>query len=608
MSGDQTLIALATIIVFGVGAQWVGRRVGIPSILLLLPAGLLAGDAFDLVNPDELFGDLLFPLVGLLLGLLLFQAGLQLRIRDLPRRVRGSVVRLVTVGGLITFVGASFAVWALIDTSIGLAIMTGAIVVVSGPTVVGPLLAIVRPVAPTGSVLNWESTVLDPIGATVGVVVFNVLLATERGGLHPVLQVLGRLGVGVGIGTACAVLLVFLMSRFLLTDDMEPSVALLFAVVAFTAAEVALSEAGLFAAVAMGVVAANQGIVATHRIVGVGETLDVLIIGTLFITLGALVEFDDLIVYALPTAVLVAVLILVVRPLSVSAALARSPLPWRDRALIGWVDPRGIVAAASAAQFAGRLGNNGYDTTFMLPVVFGVILGTGVVYGVTAPIVARLLGVARPKPSGVGLLGNDPWLEDFATALARAGAKVLLVTTRPPPPDELVPDAETIDVAPVHSALPGPLYAPAPPDAEIATATDPESRGSVTTLSLHAGVREVEEAVEAAAVADMVVSFRRRAVHALIVSRFIEVLGRRRVLLVPEGHAETHRRTLLSPPGEAGSRFVPDSVPRQRPAVPRRRDAGQDRSATGRRVANRCRRRCRRRCRGARRRRARRRR
>ncbi|MEM8620658.1 MAG: cation:proton antiporter [Actinomycetota bacterium] len=558
MSEDEVIIALGTIIVFGVGAQWIGRRVGIPSILILLPAGLLAGDVFDLVNPTDLFGDLLFPLVALLLGLLLFQAGLQLRIHDLPTHARRSVARLVSVGALITFIGASFTVWLLFDVSVGLAVMVGSILIVSGPTVVGPLLAVVRPVAPNGSILNWESTVLDPIGATVGIVVLNLLLAVDRPGVHPLLQLLERLGLGIGVGLVMGLVLVLVMSRFLLTDDMEASVALLFAVLAFTVAEVMLSEAGFFATVTVGIFAANQGLVATQRIAGVGETLDVLIIGTLFIVLGALVQIDDLIDYALPTAGLVAVLVLIVRPLSVGIGLAGLSLPWRDRALIGWVDPRGVVAAATAAQFSGRLGNSGYDTEFMLPVVFGVIIGTGVIYGITTPFVARWLRVARPSPTGVGLLGNDPWLDDFAAALARAGARVLLVTTRPPPPDELVSGATTVAVAPLHPTTPGPFY-PRSTDLPIETATDPESHGSITTLSLHAPLQEVEEAVEEAAVADLVVSFRRGAVNALVVSTFIEILGRRQVLLLPNGTTNAPRR-LIPSPGERITRIIPSPL------------------------------------------------
>ena len=188
MDENQIIIGLVTIIVFGVGAQWVGRRTGVPSLLLLLPAGLLAGDVFGLVEPEEMFGDLLFPMVTLLLSLLLFQSGLQLRLEELPGEARSSVTRLVTIGLAITFIGGALAAVAFLDVPTELAVMVGAILVVSGPTVVGPLLDVVRPKEPTGTVLLWEGTTLDPIGATLGVVVLNLVVASDRGGVHPVLQ------------------------------------------------------------------------------------------------------------------------------------------------------------------------------------------------------------------------------------------------------------------------------------------------------------------------------------------------------------------------------------------------------------------------------------
>ena len=293
MSDNDVIIGLATIVVFGVGAQWIGRRSGIPSLLLLLPAGVLAGSVFGLVEPEQLFGDALFPGITLLVSLLLFQAALGLRVRDLPRVARGPVLRLVSIGAAVTFVGAAAGVALIFDVDLNIALLVGAILVVSGPTVVGPLLAVVRPRDPSEAVLRWESIALDPIGATLGVVVLNLILASG-GGVHPALQMLGRLGVGVGVGAAAAVILVFMMSRFFVPDEMEAAVALLFAVAAFAVAEVSLSEAGLFATTTLGFIAANQRFVPTARITGFGETLEVLIIGALFIVLGALVKLDDL--------------------------------------------------------------------------------------------------------------------------------------------------------------------------------------------------------------------------------------------------------------------------------------------------------------------------
>ncbi len=430
MSDNQIILGLATIVLFGVGAIWIARRRAFPSLLLLLPAGLLAGSVLDLVEPEKLFGDTLFPGVTLLVGLLLFQSGLQLRLVDLPTDARRPVLRLVTVGAAVTFIGCSLAVWLVIDPGTDLAFLTGAILVVSGPTVVGPLLQAVRPQEPTDSILRWEGTVLDPIGAILGVVVLNLILASERVGIHPLLQMLIRLGVGAAVGVVAGVLLVFVMSRFLVSDNMEAAVALLFAVGAFAAAELVASEAGLFATVVLGMVAANQEIVPTSRIAGFGETLEVLIIGSLFIVLGALVDLGDLLASGWKIAALVAILVIVVRPLAVAVSLFRSPgVPFRDRAFMAWVDPRGVVAASTAAAFTGSLVAAGFEADFLLPTVFGVILGAGVIYGLTAGPVARLLGVRRAPPEGVALVGNDPWMADLAGCLDQLDVSVLVITS-----------------------------------------------------------------------------------------------------------------------------------------------------------------------------------
>ena len=317
-----------------------------------------------------------------------------------------------------------------IDT--GLAFLLGAIITVSGPTVVGPLLSTVRAREPTSSVLNYEGTFLDPLGATLGVVVLNLVLAGHRGGVHPVLQTLGRLGLGAGVGLIAAALLVFVMSRFLLTDDMEAAVALLFAVAAFAISDVLLSEAGLFATLTLGVAVANQRFVSLRRVAGVGETLEVLIIGTLFILLGALVKIEALREYAWQIVLLVGALVFLVRPLTAAVSLLRTRLTWRERTLIGWVDPRGIVAASTAATFTGTLAAANLGGDFLLPVVFGVIVGTGLVYGLSAKPVALWLGLTRPPANGVGLIGDAAWVVDLARRLRELGVSVLRISTSSP--------------------------------------------------------------------------------------------------------------------------------------------------------------------------------
>jgi len=431
MTENEIFWGFATIIILGVGAQWVAKRLNIPPLLLLLPAGLIAGDVLGLVQPEELLGDMLFPAVTAMVGLLLFQAGLSLRVSELPREARRPVVRLVIVGGTVTFFAATGIVALALEVPHEVAWVMGAILVVSGPTVVGPLLKIVRPHDPVGPILNWESTTLDPIGAVLGVVVLNVVVSSGRGDDAALLDMTFRVGLGVVVGLVAATLLIAVLHFFLVTDDMEPSVALLFAVAAFTVAEVLLSESGLVATVVLGLAIANQPFFATKRIDGFGETLDVLIIGTLFLLLGAMVSISALIDYLIPILIIVAVLVLLVRPLAVALAMLRTRMPWRERAMIAWVDPRGIVAAATATQFSAVLATYGFDSDMVLPVAFGVVFGTGLIYGLTAKFVATRLGVAQPDPTGIGFLGDQPWVLHFAKALSDRGVPVVIVSELP---------------------------------------------------------------------------------------------------------------------------------------------------------------------------------
>ena len=350
--------------------------------------------------------------------------------------------------------------------------------------------------------LNYEGTFLDSLGATLGVVMLNVVLAEDASEVHPLLHVLGRIGLGVAVGLVAAALLVFVMSRFWLTYKMESAVALMFAVVAFVTADVVLSEAGLFATLTLGIAAANQRQVDLGPVRLFGETLEVLIIGGLFILLGALVTIDGLRDYAWEIVVLVAVLVLVVRPLTALISLIGTSLDWRDRALIGSIDPRGIVAASTAASFTGSLAAAGLDGGFLLPVVFGVILGTGVVYGLAAKPVAQLLGVVRPPAKGIGLVGDAPWILDLAVQLKDLGVTVLVVTPK------------------------------SPKDAQ-----NDATRNGISVLSLRDSKAKVREAVQTADIAQAALCAPSNLALNLLDSRMIETMGRRRVFRLPDRDA-----------------------------------------------------------------------
>ena len=432
MESDQLLLGLAGILTLGIVAQWLAWRFVLPSILLLLLFGFLAGPVFGLMQPDVILGDILFPIVSVSVAIILFEGGLTLRFSEL--KDIGKVVRnLVTTGALITWVGASIAGEFLFGLDRGIAILLGAIVVVSGPTVVMPLLRHVRPSRRVGSILKWEGIVIDPIGALLALLVFEAILAGGiiEGTFLTLEGAVLTIVIGTGLGLAAALVLVFVLMRYWVPDFLHNPVALMIVVGAFTLANTLQHESGLFAVTVMGIALANQKRVDMKHILEFKENLRVLLISSIFIILAARLDLDSVLDYVNVDLLLyLLVLMLVIRPLAVAASSIGSPLTWKERVFLAWMAPRGIVAAAVSAIFGLRLIGEGVAGAEQLaPLTFLVIVGTVTIYGLTAAPVARLLGVAKPSAQGILIVGAHNWGRAIGRALSDAGLRVLLVDT-----------------------------------------------------------------------------------------------------------------------------------------------------------------------------------
>jgi len=312
--------------------------------------------------------------------------------------------------------------------STGAALMTGAILVVSGPTVVGPLLAFVRPSDRLQRILSWEGSLIDPVGGILGATVFHAVLASAKGGIgHPLGQFLLSLGIGVA-GAVAGVAVLWLCLCKLDLDDVLATTSQLAAVVGVAAAcDIVRDDAGLIAAVLMGLAVANLRVFDVPDKRPFFETLVQLIIGVLFVGISATVTPASLKDLLLPTLALVAVLVLVTRPLVAFSATIGTELTRGERAFIGWMAPRGIVAAATASTFGATLAAAHVGgAAKILPVAFLVIVVTVALYGLTAVPVARRLGVTRPARTRPLLIGGDPWVIDLARALRTADLDVLM--------------------------------------------------------------------------------------------------------------------------------------------------------------------------------------
>jgi NhaP-type Na+/H+ or K+/H+ antiporter len=430
MTAEEIVLRLAAIVLLGVGAQWVAGRLRLPSILLLLGLGLLAGPGTDFIEPHKLFGDeLLTAGISLAVGIILFEGGLGLRVADV--RGVGLVTRnLIIVGTVVTLAIATVFAYYVLDLSLSLSLLLGAILVVTGPTVVIPLLDHIRPLGQTKALLRWEGIIIDPIGAMLAVLVFQAVFAegVEEATLEAMQAVLMTLVAGGGIGLLAAGIMVVLLQRYLIADELQNPVMLMAVIAATAGANAVQAESGLLAATVMGIALANQRIVSVRHILEFKESLRVLLIGTLFIVLAASLDVDDLTAIDVLDVVFLAVLIIVARPLAVAISSLGSSLTWQERAFIALMAPRGIVAASLASILALRLAEEGFaDADRLVPLTFLVVIGTIVVYGLGGPFIARGLGLARPNPQGVLIVGAHAWARDLAAALQSNGIQTMLI-------------------------------------------------------------------------------------------------------------------------------------------------------------------------------------
>ncbi|MEE8142445.1 MAG: sodium:proton antiporter, partial [Planctomycetota bacterium] len=425
--------SLAAIVVFGIGAQWLSWRLHLPAILLLLFAGFLCGPVLQLVVPQKLLrGDLLHAFVSLSVALILFEGGLSLKLSEL--REVGRVVRnLISLGVLVTWLVATGAAHWILGLPLWLAILFGALLTVTGPTVVLPLLRHIRPSGATGSILKWEGIIVDPVGAMLAVLVFETIKTPMVGALgqataETVIGSLRTVFFGTAVGVAGAGVLVFLLKHYWIPDFLHNPVTLMIVFMVFAGANLLQAESGLFGVTFMGIFMANQKSVNVRHIVEFKENLRVLLISALFILLGASLKMDDLHHFNWASLGFLAVLILVARPLSVLLSAAGSGLTWRERLFLALMAPRGIVAAAVASLFALELTKEGFEeASLLVPLTFVVIIGTVAFYGLAAGPIARRLGLSQPQPQGILFAGAHSWARELAQGLHEQGFRVVLV-------------------------------------------------------------------------------------------------------------------------------------------------------------------------------------
>ena len=428
---EHSLLALSSIIILGIAAQWLAWRLKLPSILLLLVFGFIAGPLTGFLNPNELMGNILLPMVSIAVAIILFEGGLTLRIKELPK-IGNVLILLLTIGVLVTWVIATLAAYFVIGLNLSISILLGAVLTVTGPTVIGPLLRHIRLKGKVADILKWEGIVIDPIGALLALIVFEVILVggIQEASIVVLVGIGGTILIGSLVGLLFAGLLVYLLKKYWIPDFLQETVTLCLVVSAFIVSDILQSESGLFATTVMGIAVANQKYVIVNHILKFKENLSVLIISFLFIVLSARLDFNVFENLSYTSIIFLAILVFIARPLSVFISTIRSGFSINERMFLSWMAPRGIVAAAVSSIFALRLAEyNIPQTEFLVPITFIVIVGTVALYGLTAAPLARMLKVAQENPQGVLMVGGHSWALELAKVLKTNQFQVAIIDT-----------------------------------------------------------------------------------------------------------------------------------------------------------------------------------
>ena len=425
---EHTLIALSIILLVGMACQWIAWRVKLPAILFLLLSGIMAGPVLNLLHPDQMFGDLLFPFISLSVAVILFEGSLTLKFQDIPGLEK--VIRnMITFGVVITWLITAVATRFLLNFSWEVSLLFGAIMVVTGPTVIVPMLRTVRPKENVAHILRWEGILIDPIGATLAVLVYEFIISGDmQGGVFAGFIAFGKIvAIGCILGGLGGHLFGIVLQRHWLPRYLHNFSALALVCFYFAVSNALEAESGLLTVTIMGVWLANMKDVDMDEILDFKESLSVLLISMLFIILAARMNIDAFIGLGWPAAAVFCAIQFLSRPLNAQISSIGSKLTMGERHLLAWIAPRGIVAAAISALFAIKLESIGYDQAAqMVPLTFMVIIGTVLLQSATAGPIAKWLGVSEPKPKGFLIIGAGMVARAIAVELKENGFRVLL--------------------------------------------------------------------------------------------------------------------------------------------------------------------------------------
>ncbi|MGV2497755.1 cation:proton antiporter [Pelagerythrobacter aerophilus] len=428
---EEQAFVIALVGVLGIGAQWIAWRTGWPAIVLMLAAGFLAGPILGLFDPEAAFGELLEPMVAIGVALILFEGGLNLDLREL-RHAGDGVWRLVLFGVPIGWLLGSLAGYYVAGLVWPVAILFGGILVVTGPTVVLPLLRQSKIQPRPAATLKWEAIVNDPLGALCAVIAYEYFRLTAAAPDATLFEVVPPMIIAVllagGIGYAAARVVAWTFPRGLVPEYLKAPVLLTLVIGVFVLSNAIEHEAGLMAVTVMGVALANMNVTSLRSIHHFKENIALILVSGIFIVLSASLDYQELSYLNWRFGLFLLALLFLVRPLTILISLLFSSVPWNERLLLAWIAPRGIVMVAISGLFALRLSELGYaDGEVLIGLSFAVVVVTIVAHGFTIDFVARWLGVKGSSRPGLLIVGSTPWTIALAQEMHTLKTPVMVV-------------------------------------------------------------------------------------------------------------------------------------------------------------------------------------
>lgn len=429
---EAALISIVAILALGIFSQWLAWKIQWPSIFIMSIAGLLIGPIMGWVNPEVALDELYSPLISLAVAIILFEGSSNLDFREI-KDISKSVFRVVTLGAFLAWILGSFTAHYIAGLTWEVSFIIGGLFVVTGPTVIIPLLRNAKLKARTAAVLKWEGIIVDPAGPLLALFAYEVIkvLTNDHLSMNYLLNFFGGAALAALLGLAMGLLISVMANRGQFPEYLKSPVILAFVLLCFTMAEVIMHETGMLAVTVMGLVLGrSKRYVSSIGNVGhFVENVSVMLTSTVFILLTASLARETIAqIFTLPIIGFVLVMLFVVRPLSIWISTIGTELVWREKLLIGWIAPRGIVALTVAGYFASTLAEDGYEeATLLTALTFALVFITVTAHGFTLGPLAKKLNLASNEPPGVLIVGASSFSIQLAMQLKEMNIPVLIV-------------------------------------------------------------------------------------------------------------------------------------------------------------------------------------